>query len=688
MLENALGFLRGGLSTIPIAANGSKAPAISSWEKFKSKRRPTEAEIRQWFPAGKILGAAILMGGISGNLVVFDFERKTTYFEWAKIIESEVESGVLDECPIVETPRGMHVYVRTPQVEKGRKLANELVVEESKDGKEKTKRNVLIEIRGDGQYCVAPGSPPECHPKHIGWVHKWGPPVWEAPKITQKDWEIFLSIARQFEEAPDPAKRVTGIKSVFPDDRRPGSDYCRKATFGTWRELLCRYKWTMLKEDSNGRQIWKRPGKAEKGGSATLGFCKTNLGDEFYVFSTSADPFKAEHCYSIFAARTLLEFGGDFKKIVPRLVLEGFGAVAPEDVKREVEVYINKAKAAEKMDASVNKIHEKIESWKANRKFKTLWEGRSNDFGEPGLYPERYDTALLLFAYKRLQGPEKSGLIHGIQLVRLWRKKYDEDPNLAFNVEYMAKKIAWIQSKAGKKNEIEILIEEELKKTGETTESKTEYLCKKIGFPFIRLEQTVGGYDVVIVYLVLSAELRIKIGKWDVLKDWRKLEVRIQAFRSQNGDGVPGFDGVIPVAIKDRISWTSTERTFHKIMKTIDSGPSEEEELIEAAEQYADNCGAFATENKTGEAVRQALIDQKPFVQDSYLFLRPDGFGADWLKKHTMFNPTKRELAVLLREAGFCPVLKQYSTKTARISRRCWMIEENKLPRMAIGEQI
>jgi hypothetical protein len=66
--------------------------------------------------------------------------------------------------------------------------------------------------------------------------------------------------------------------------------------------------------------LWKRPGKRERGWSATTGYGH----DLLYVFSTNAAPFETERVYSKFAAYAWLAHGGDYVAAGKALYAQGY----------------------------------------------------------------------------------------------------------------------------------------------------------------------------------------------------------------------------------------------------------------------------------------------------------------------------------------------------------------------------
>lgn len=131
ILDSERDYQAEGLSTMSIPYL-SKA-RVTRWKEFQ-QRQSTDA----FSPESNI---AIVCGAVSGNLAVIDSETQTD-FNW---VRSEFESRGINTWT-VRTARGGHCYVRTPEPISGRIL--------KLDGRQ-------IEIRGEGQYILAP---PSIHP--------------------------------------------------------------------------------------------------------------------------------------------------------------------------------------------------------------------------------------------------------------------------------------------------------------------------------------------------------------------------------------------------------------------------------------------------------------------------------------------------------------------------------------------
>lgn len=165
LLRIARQYLAAGFSLIPVLADGSKAPAVTTWNAYRT-RRPTEAELVQWFDTtGEVVGVAIVCGHISGELEVLDFDDPLAWEAWQQDPSVKAANNGTDwrSLPRVRTPSGgIHIYLRRDHAGGNRKLAKD------------ESGHTLIEVKAEGGYVLAPGCPPECH------LSK-GEYVWEVP---------------------------------------------------------------------------------------------------------------------------------------------------------------------------------------------------------------------------------------------------------------------------------------------------------------------------------------------------------------------------------------------------------------------------------------------------------------------------------------------------------------------------
>ncbi len=166
VLTTAKRLVAAGISCIPIVGDGTKGPALDSWDEYM-RRLPTSEELDRWFrPGTKPRGIGIVGGEVSGCLGVLDVEYADYWELLTGLLEDEAP-GLIDRLPVIKTPGkneqgGRHVYFRTDckvKTQKLAKLPNQIALEWNGDAN----RNTAIEIKAEGGYVLTPGCPPECH---------------------------------------------------------------------------------------------------------------------------------------------------------------------------------------------------------------------------------------------------------------------------------------------------------------------------------------------------------------------------------------------------------------------------------------------------------------------------------------------------------------------------------------------
>lgn len=306
-------YVQAGLSVIPIRMDGSKSPPPISWKPWQ-RRRPSAYQIDQYFRND--VGVAILGGEVSGKLEIIDFDRANLVIPWIAIVEGKAQ-GLVARLPRIKTPKGgSHFYYRCDEIKGNEKLAQEPPAIDQATGEPVP--NTLIETRGEGGYVLAPGSPPECHPRKATYDHVEGPPLTEIPRVTVEERKILLDAARSFNKWTPEIVDHRQSRFVLDGDRtRPGDDYNSRAS---WQDVLGPAGWTI--EQSRGEIVhWRRPGKTDRGTSATTGHC----GDCLYVFSSNAAPFSPGTGYTKFCAYALINHSGDFSAAAKALEQAGYG---------------------------------------------------------------------------------------------------------------------------------------------------------------------------------------------------------------------------------------------------------------------------------------------------------------------------------------------------------------------------
>ena len=316
VLQAALNFYDAGVSVVPAAVDGSKAP-IGSWKKYQSERANRE-ELIQWFGSGHI-GIGIITGHISGNLEMLELEGRAVssgLLEEAK--EIAFNSGLSDIWDLITNgyveaspSGGVHFLYRVSDepISGNQKLARRPGEGDSVE--------VLAETRGEGGFVVTAPSSGSTHPSGSPWILLKGSPATIAD-LTMEQRNAIHAVFRSLDSMPVKESIELALKNPKSSDNlKPGDDYNNKAN---WKDILEPKGWKIV-FTANGVTYWRRPGK-DIGISATTG---RNDGDNLYVFTTSSS-FEAEKPYSKFAAYTHLEFDGDYSRAASALRSQGFGS--------------------------------------------------------------------------------------------------------------------------------------------------------------------------------------------------------------------------------------------------------------------------------------------------------------------------------------------------------------------------
>lgn len=344
----ARALLAAGASFIPIKIDGSKAPSLQTWKEYQD-RLPTESELMGWFGGGKTRGIAMIMGRVSDNAELIDFDSPALILPYRTAIEAEAP-GLLARLVQVETPRaGLHLIYRCSIIEGNQKLAQEEIPATEEDVKNHLARKsrsgsgamvvikTTIETRGEGGYAVAVGSPARCHA--TGKLYKLiNGDLSAIPIITPDERDSLLNTARGFSKMPPEQAKPLAAPRKLTGEMRPGDDFNAR---GDVAALLERHGWVKDHDDEHG-SLWRRPGK-EAGWSARL-----FADGHFWPFSTNAAPFEDGHSYDPFAVFAQLEHDGDLSAAAKALAAQHYG-----DQSRTLERSNMRTQAPKKQEQAV-----------------------------------------------------------------------------------------------------------------------------------------------------------------------------------------------------------------------------------------------------------------------------------------------------------------------------------------------
>lgn len=138
ILEAARAFHGAGFSLIPCKY---KKPDLKSWQEYTTKR-PTLAEINRWFEepeAGQSMG--VVLGQVSHNVMVIDLDG----WDCVRLFQKRFPSLLNTYTVLTGSLGGLHLYYRPEN------LGENINVRIAGAGG--------IELRGNGQYVIAPPSP-------------------------------------------------------------------------------------------------------------------------------------------------------------------------------------------------------------------------------------------------------------------------------------------------------------------------------------------------------------------------------------------------------------------------------------------------------------------------------------------------------------------------------------------------
>lgn len=312
----AKSYTDAGLSVMPVKLDGSKAPYTDllptdadgkSWKRYQQKRA-SDKVLRHWF-LDHTAGIGIIGGSISGNLERMDYDYTPLFGIWLEMLAEMNGMDIYKRLPVVETPGdGYHIYYRCEEPVPGNKV---LAKYKGEDGK----YHVGIETRGEGGYCVAPGSPADCHPTCKPYKMIQGD-LTKIPVLTGEERELLTSIACSLNEQPEKQVGTTPKTSNDNAAARPGDDYNSRED---WREIIEQAGWKHV-FTRGATEFWRRPGK-DTGISASWNYKDSRV---FYVFTSNSD-LEMAASYTPFGLFATIKHNGDYAAAASELSNRGLG---------------------------------------------------------------------------------------------------------------------------------------------------------------------------------------------------------------------------------------------------------------------------------------------------------------------------------------------------------------------------
>lgn len=341
MVKEAKEYLGEGISVIPVK---DKVCTLNKWQQYQTNMMSLSMAEAVFKDA---VGIATIGGKVSGNLEIIDVDTKydITGHLWSNFSQSIQDNDIdlYNRLVIIGTPNGgFHLSYRTNgDCSRSGKLANRYATQEELDKAPTAKVYVLIEIKAEGGYCVAP---PTSGYRYLS--EQQIPQV-----ITQEQKELLLTLAKGFnevvEEKIDTPKRIKNydqgkfIQSPFEDYNRRGDVV----------EELRLKGWTFVKQQGD-RVHLKRPGDTQSKSSGNW----HNEHGTFICFSTSTQ-FDEMKAYSASAVFCKLNCNDDWSACAKMLLDKGFG----KERKQIDSKYIKKIVALKRNEADDERILEELQ---------------------------------------------------------------------------------------------------------------------------------------------------------------------------------------------------------------------------------------------------------------------------------------------------------------------------------------
>lgn len=181
----ATDYWSAGFSLVPLKLDGSKQPALASWERFKAER-PDLDQVQDWF--ARPAGIGVVLGAVSGGAECIDFDEPGLFSQVYDTLPTDLHKRLA----VYETPGGWHVVYRCEETCSSRKIART---------KEKKTR---IESRGDKSYIVAEGSPFSVHKSGIPYCHYLGCRLETIGTITPEERRRLWQLCAAHDQTGEP----------------------------------------------------------------------------------------------------------------------------------------------------------------------------------------------------------------------------------------------------------------------------------------------------------------------------------------------------------------------------------------------------------------------------------------------------------------------------------------------------
>ena len=242
-LDVALAYGAKGFRVFPLRW-GTKLPDIKEWQ---IRATADAGTIEAWFGSGsRNVGMACGPQPNGLNLFAIDVDTKNEGREnWARLLDEHRSWNVFEGTAFHHTPsKGLHLFTDAPD-----ELRNS-----------RGRLAPGIDTRGDGGYVVVPPSTLVTDAWTRHYASHQGSGLLDRWPIVLPAWCLDLLTVTPI--VPSQPRRAE-----FRHDETSPFDWVRENR--SWPDALSAHGWTVVKR-SGDDTTWRRPGKTDRGGSATL----------------------------------------------------------------------------------------------------------------------------------------------------------------------------------------------------------------------------------------------------------------------------------------------------------------------------------------------------------------------------------------------------------------------------------
>lgn len=334
--EAAFAWAHAGFCVLPLRSDGSKSPDVA-WRCYNQEKDsavvpacPSLQIVDRWFAQDR-QGLGLIMGAVSGNAEMFEFEGRAldegllkAFVDLMRVngagdLWDKLNSGYLERTP----SGGLHFIYRVDgKTKRNVELARRPATDEEMAANPKNPIRMLIEAIGEGGHTIVAPSSRGSHPTGKPWVLLKGEPG-QVVTLTEDERDRLYAVARMLDTVPEYVRTVAPKRERSEGDLLPGDDFAARTD---WSEILEPEGWTYINQKGD-YAYWLRPGKETAEGwgcSASTG--GGHDGQDFLRVWSTSTTLEANVDHSKFFVWAHYNAGGDMAEAARSLREQGYGS--------------------------------------------------------------------------------------------------------------------------------------------------------------------------------------------------------------------------------------------------------------------------------------------------------------------------------------------------------------------------